>query len=178
MFSTPFYSDFGMNEGGTALSGKCNDMHFKSLNDTLFELKAMAAVEVALYDNSFITEVPMYHYMYLENNKLQEKATGRLFAFTKYVKMDDSYVNGCYMYNDKRISQLTPAMLKYMKNEIYADYHYQFKDTTWTKVFEERFYSEKKNASVDDSLTAIDKYNINWINQKLKMQSASKIAAR
>jgi len=60
-----------------------------------------------------------------------------------------------------------------MKNEIYADYRYQFKDKRWTDVFQS-FYNDdsgtelKPNVSVDDSLTAIDKYNINWINQKLK----------
>ncbi|MCO5948818.1 hypothetical protein [Mucilaginibacter flavidus] len=30
------------------------------------------------------------------------------------------------------------------------------------------------NVSVDDSLTVIDKYNINWINQRLKGSSAPK----
>ena len=64
-----------------------------------------------------------------------------------------------------------------MKNEIFADYAYQFKDKRWQYLFEDGInpvYNEHKsnnkpnNASVDDSLTVIDKYNINWINQKLK----------
>jgi hypothetical protein len=72
-------------------------------------------------------------------------------------------------------------MLRYIKNEIYADYRYQFKDKRWQDVFmDNRAYNsydkksdnsyEKKpnNINVDDSLTVIDKYNINWINQKLK----------
>jgi hypothetical protein len=34
------------------------------------------------------------------------------------------------------------------------------------------------NTSVDDSLTEIDKYNINWINQKLKAPESKKLASR
>jgi hypothetical protein len=68
-------------------------------------------------------------------------------------------------------------MLRYMKNEIFADYAYQFKDKRWISIFEngdnpaynEHVNNNKPyNVSVDDSLTVIDKYNINWINQKLK----------
>ena len=105
--------------------------------------------------------------------------------------MDDSYLNGCYnlevgtRYNSqkKTIDHLTPEILRYMKNEIYADYRYQFKDKRWTDVFQP-FYSDdsgtelKSNASVDDSLTTIDKYNINWINQKLKGTQEKSLASR
>ena len=73
------------------------------------------------------------------------------------------------------LDHVTPEMLRYMKNEIYADYAYQFKDKRWAEAFQEMNsysnYANKNkpdNISVDDSLTVIDKYNINWINQKLK----------
>ena len=75
----------------------------------------------------------------------------------------------------KTVDHLTPEMLRYIKNEIYADYRYEFKDKRWLEIFAEmpsyQNYGEKNkpdNESVDDSLTAIDKYNINWISQKLK----------
>jgi hypothetical protein len=71
---------------------------------------------------------------------------------------------------------VTPEMLRYMKNEIFADYRYQFKDKRWQDVFGEMdSYNNRSgqdnrpnNVNVDDSLTVIDKYNINWITQKLK----------
>jgi hypothetical protein len=73
-----------------------------------------------------------------------------------------------------------------MKNEIYADYGYQFKDKRWQEVFQNMpsyKYDENGNprpglASVNDSLTDIDKYNINWINQKLKGTKANSLAAK
>ena len=84
--------------------------------------------------------------------------------------------------NDKKqqktINLITPEMLRYMKNEIYADYAYQFKDKRWAAVFENMpSYSihvnqnKPNNIKVDEYLTDIDKYNINWINQKLKAQT-------
>ena len=74
------------------------------------------------------------------------------------------------------IDHVTPEMLRYMKNEIFADYKYKFKDKRWQAVFaglpetdkDGNAIEKKYNANVDDSLTVIDKYNINWISQKLK----------
>ncbi len=99
--------------------------------------------------------------------------------------MDDSYLNNCYQILigtgrfDKRkettIDHVTPEILRYMKNEIYADYKYDFKDKRWENVFidmpsynNDYDHPKPNNVTVDDSLTEIDKYNINWINQKLK----------
>ena len=80
------------------------------------------------------------------------------------------------MIDDKHVDKVSPEILQYMKNEIFASYHYKFKNEKWTKEFEYRF--EGKNTSVDDSLTAIDKYNINWISQRLKEQPGKVLAAK
>lgn len=74
----------------------------------------------------------------------------------------------------KTIDAINAEMLKFMKNEIYADYKYQFKDSRWKDIFYkfEHIYNggdEKPlNANVNDSLTEIDKYNINFLNEKIK----------
>jgi hypothetical protein len=73
-----------------------------------------------------------------------------------------------------------------MKNEIYADYGYQFKDKRWQMVFGDmpKYGTDADGntkpglATVDDSLTDIDKYNINWINQKLKDGKSNTLAAK
>ena len=177
-FSSDIPVDYSMSESGEA-PVKCDGYSFKAINDTLFELKTGASASIMLYDETYVQEMPMYHYLYLHNNKLQEKTTNRLFAFTKFVKMDDSYITGCYLYNDKVITGLTPAMLRYMKNEIYADYNYIFKDKKWAGIFGDGMPEYKaENASVEDRLTDIDRYNLNWINQRLGTQSTTKLAAR
>ncbi|MBS7565901.1 YARHG domain-containing protein [Mucilaginibacter sp. Bleaf8] len=180
IYSKDILADYG-DEGGLELSGKCREFAFKPLNDELLELKAMGATNAMLYDDNYIEEMPMYHYLYMQGGKLQEKETSRLFAFTKFVKMDDSYIQGCYRYKDKQLSEANTEMLRYMKNEIYADYHYKFKDAKWKQIFEISLGGyEAKNVSVEDSLTEIDRYNLNWINQKLKQQpaAAGKLASR
>lgn len=177
-FSSDIPVDYSMAESAEA-PVKCDGYSFKPVSDTLFELKAGASTNLTLYDDTYIQEMPIYHYMYVHNNKLQEKPTNRLFAFTKFVKMDESYITGCYLYNEKVITGLTPAMLRYMKNEIYADYNYIFKDKKWASIFGDGMVEYKaENANVDDHLTEIDRYNLNWINQHLGAQSATKLAAR
>jgi len=171
----------------------CDVNNVKAINDSLFEVKTGAMFWVDLYDTvKTIVGGPYYHYLVVKNNKLEELPDKRSFGFTKYVKMDDSYLNGCYnlqigtKYTNsqkKTIDHLTPEILRYMKNEIYADYRYQFKDKRWADVFQ-AFYSDesgtelKANLNVDDSLTTIDKYNINWINQKLKGTQEKSLASR
>jgi hypothetical protein len=189
VFTKDIGIDYTPGDGGSELKGLCYVNNIKVINDSLYEVKAGAALYIELYDSTKSVEGgPYYHYLAVKNNKLVELPDNRNFGFTKYVKMDDSYLNNCYnlligsgSFKDmqkKTINQITPEMLRYMKNEIFADYAYQFKDKRWVSIFEgggnpaynEHISSNNKpnNASVDDSLTVIDKYNINWINQKLK----------
>jgi hypothetical protein len=182
-------------DGGESLDGVCNINSIKAINDTLFEVKTGAVLWVDLYDSTkCIVGGPRFHYLSIKDNKLIELRGDRNFGFTKYVKMDDSYLNDCYnilvgsdQFDNRKkmnIDHLTPEILRYIKNEIYADYRYQFKDKRWNDIFvdmqsyDTQDPNKKNNVSVDDSLTDIDKYNINWINQKLKGNTDKKLAAR
>lgn len=157
-------------EGGPTFSGLCNENYLKQLNDTLFELKTTANYESELPGKGFLHEIPGYYYLHIVNGKIQTLPSERYFSFTQYVKMDDSYLNGCYVVDDKAVDHATLEMLQYAKNEIFAQYSYKFKNPMWTKIFTYRFGRDEdgKNVNVDDSLTIIDKYNINWLDQKIK----------
>ena len=185
IFSTAIGIDYTP-DGTQALNGACNVNSIKQINDSLFEVRGGASLYTPLYDSTrSLSGGPYYHYLVIKGDKLVELPNQRIFGFTKYVKMDDSYLQGCYNISIATgssqpskiltLAQVTPEMLKYMKNEIFAGYHYQFKDKRWKAVFDEMdSYNNvsgdpiKYHASVDDSLTIIDKYNINWIAQKLK----------
>jgi hypothetical protein len=165
---------------------ECTDDHIRPINDTLFEFKMSSVYNQTLHDDKVLANGPTYHYLYVKNGRLEELPNKRLFGFTKYIKMDDSYLKGCYFYDEKQLAHPNQEMLRYMKNEIYADYLYQFKDPKWAEVFIGRFSrydrQEQKvkpyNAVVDDSLTVIDKYNINFIDQKLKgIKAPAKVLA-
>ena len=187
--------DLSEEEGSSLLKGVWDINSIRTLNDSLFEVKTGVVFDFDLYDSTkFVTGGPNYSYFSIKNGKLSPFRSKRYFGFTKYVKMDDSYLRGCYEitissnnyknHQTKTIEAITPEMLRYMKNEIYADYRYQFKDKRWVSVFSgiESDYKDGKelplNPTVDDSLTEIDKYNINWISQKLKGgKTSSKVLA-
>lgn len=176
LYGADVTTDFSeMGEG--AVANKCNLNYVRQLNDSLYEVRTSGELNVWLYNDKYVDEGPGYHYLMLKNNKLKELPNNRRFGFTKYVRMTDSYLNTCYtwMEDSSRFNKATVDMLRYMKNEIYADYQYNFKDTTWRKIFESNmgnYYREKGNYhdNVEDSLTAIDKFNIAFINNKLKVQ--------
>lgn len=180
---------FGEGEGGGLLTGDCRENSLKAINDSLFEFKTTSTLDAEMLEkDSYIQEGPYYHYLQIKNGKLVAMESKRLFP-TQFIKLDDSYLQGCYtltngLYTDhvkqKTVSHLTNEMLQYMKNEIYGSYLYKFKNPRWEEIMGYRFGdSEKaKNVSVDDSLTAIDKYNINWINSKLNPQKPPVLAAQ
>ncbi|HJP64556.1 MAG TPA: YARHG domain-containing protein [Mucilaginibacter sp.] len=148
----------------------CNENNLRAINDTLFEFKTSGSIRRVYFNKkAILSEGPDYHYLHVRNGKLLGLPNDRIFGCTKYVKMDDSYLTGCFVIRGKSAGHITPEILRYMKNEIYASYKYKFKGADWNEAFEYMFhrYDAKLNDAVDDSLTAIDKYNINWINQKL-----------
>jgi hypothetical protein len=181
---------FGEGEGGGTLTSGCNENVLKAISDSLFEFKTTSNLNMQLFDeNDFIQEGPYYHYLQSKNGKLVALESKRLFP-TEHIKLDDSYLQGCYALVDytykgdetkfKTVDHLTNAMLQYMKNEIYASYLYKFKSARWNEIFKYKFDMEenKQNVTVEDSLTAIDKYNINWINSKLNPQKPTVLAAQ
>lgn len=179
-FSASAYQ--GEEEGDGLSSDLCNENTITSLGDSLYEFKTTSSFEQTMLNGSIVNEGPCYHYLKVINGKLKAERTDRMFSCTKFVKLDDSYLKGCYIIDNKAVDHVTPELLRYMKNEIYASYGYRFKNQKWADIFETRFYNYynsdgKTNVSVNDSLTAIDKYNINWIDQKLKQQQASALAA-
>jgi hypothetical protein len=181
-------SYFGDGEGGGKLSGSCNENYLRALNDSLFEFKTTSILGQALLDTSeYLDEGPHYHYLQIKDGKLVALKSARLFP-TQYVKLDDSYLQSCYVlthYNSdqqqsKTLDHVTPAILQLMKNEIYASYQYKFKNQRWNDVFTNRFdrYDKANLVNVDDSLTTIDKYNISFINSKLNGQKGNTLAAK
>ncbi len=164
-------SYYGNAEGGSPISGRCNENYLREINDTLFEYKTTSSLAQHLLDGEDLNEGPYFHYLHFVNGKLTALPCDRIFSCTKFVKLDDSYLQGCYVIGEKPVDHMTPEILSYMKNEIFASYGYKFKDDKWNEVFGGRFNRDTLKSNVDDSLTVIEKYNVSWINQKLKETS-------
>ncbi|TFF40384.1 YARHG domain-containing protein [Mucilaginibacter psychrotolerans] len=190
VFSFQGTNYFGGGEGGGTISGTCNENSLKAINDSLFEFKTTSIFSQELLDtNTYMNEAPYYYYLQIKGGKLVPLATARKFP-TQFVKLDDSYLRGCYMvtkYNSKSgksidatFDRLTPEILQVMKNEIYASYNYKFKNERWNDIFRYKFNQQDTvmHDNVDDSLTVVDKYNIEWINSKLKIKKAATLALR
>ncbi|MES2278437.1 MAG: WG repeat-containing protein [Bacteroidota bacterium] len=168
-------------EGGGALSGKCSEEYVRAISDSLYEFKATAEIDQTMINGQVISDAPYYHYLTIKDGKLVSMPENRMFACTQYVKMDDTYLSGCFIIDKKQTDKVNADILQYMKNEIYASYRYKFKNPKWASVFEYRYGGyddDKMHANVDDSLTVIDKYNINFITQKLKSMGEKKLAAK
>ncbi|MGN8067412.1 WG repeat-containing protein [Mucilaginibacter sp. 22184] len=180
----------GDGEGGGALSGPCNENTLRAINDSLFEFKTTSQLYQPLLDTTeTLDEGPYYHYLQIKDGKLVPafQKGDRIFP-TQYVKLDDSYLQNCYVLShytnnqstSRTVDHVTPAILQLMKNEIYASYQYKFKNQRWNDVFMNKFnrYEKGNLANVDDSLTVIDKYNISFINSKLNAQKGNTLAAK
>ena len=154
----------------------CNEFKSKAIADNLFEITSSNYINLEVNDK-YLNEIPSYHYLSITDGKMEELPNRRYFGFTKYIKMDDSYIKGCYTYDGNEIHTLPKAILTYLKMEIYADHNYRFPDEHWVKTFESYMADYKpENASVESELTDIDRYNIKWIDQKLNNLETKKLA--
>ncbi|WP_207536200.1 WG repeat-containing protein [Desertivirga arenae] len=155
----------------------CNNIfQTRALSDTLIEVKTSGSNYLGISGKD-LTEMPFYHYISLKTGKAEGLPSKRYFNFTEYVKLNDSYIKGCYVYGGKQLDKLPKDVLTFMKMEIYANYNYNFPDNKWNEVFNDIYGVYKpENSDVEQYLTEIDKYNIKWLDQRIKGQSSEKLA--
>jgi hypothetical protein len=115
------------------------------------------------------------YYKVTSEGKVELQATDRKYAFTKFVKIDESYLKTCRYENvpyDREtydvanvivVSGISPDELDVMRNEIFAEYGFIFKSPKWKGYFEKVPWYKPEFDNVDDKLTEIDKHNIKFI---------------
>lgn len=150
---------------------------YRFVNDSLIEIKVQS-----LLDESKQNYVIMPAYLYVSIDKggqLKRLKTDRLFSFTKYTVIDESYFYGCFIkmprdsdnivwpQNDRDNALLTDHLtiedLDIMRNEIFAEYGYKFKLEKWDKYFRSKGWYYPRFDNVDDKLTDIEKANLEVI---------------
>lgn len=133
----------------------------------------------------------MTQYSYYEispDGKIGELKTNRIFAFTKYVTINETYFAGCFSraideaidkgYNEDEhnmvmTQHLSIEDLDIMRNEIFAEYGYKFTTDKWKKYFSAKSWYKPLYDNVDDKLSPIDKANVQTIlNMKEKLKSS------
>jgi hypothetical protein len=109
-----------------------------------------------------------------KDGKISQLNSNRIFDFTKFTIIDESYFMGTFVImdkhensNDKENAAVTDCLdredLDLMRNEIYADYGYIFKTEKWKKYFESKNWYRPKYNDVDNFLSSIDKENLKTI---------------
>ena len=159
------------------------DFEFKRLGDTLMEFRKQD------WGNNWFQALERYEYVALKEGKLIPYSSNRIFAFTEYVRIDESYFKGCWRKNieDEEFDllmyeHLTPEDLDVMRNEIFASYGYKFKTEKWASFFAKYKWYEGKYDNVDDMLSPIEKDNVkfileykSWLEENLDIVNEEKI---
>lgn len=161
---------------------QCKDFYLKMLSDSLVEIKYSAWVVINASATDSLLEAPVYQYFKVKNEAMEPVNQGRIFACASLVKLDESYVQGCYTYSGKngksQTDYLKQAYYKYIINEIYASHNYIFKDKKISEAFEFSLPDYKpEHTNVENKLTEIEEYNIAWLKQKLAPKPASNVLA-
>ncbi|MFN0048057.1 MAG: YARHG domain-containing protein [Cytophagales bacterium] len=160
------------------------DFSYRFLNDTLLEVNGISGRWVSDYNNRFL---PYYYFTKYNYYKITPYKTvevlkiNRMFPFTKLLKLDSSYFSGKYtlaafyivgeQYFRLTLHHLDQEGLDIMRNEIYADYGYKFKNAKWAQYFAATTWYRPLFDNVDDKLSEIDQYNIKFIKDyQQKMQ--------
>ena len=160
---------------------RCGENRVRAINDSLFEYKTSVYTSQQLPGSKLEMEnAPSYQYLHIRKGDLVAEHGEGVFACTHFVKMDDSYLEGCFFISGKNYDRAPPAVITFIKNEIYASHRYRFKDERWNKVFWGWFGRSDDNlkTSVDDLLTPIEKYNLKWLDSKLQAAKGDVLASR
>jgi len=161
---------------GSNYGDYCFEPFYNFFGDTLVEV-----VKQVNWDFENHT-LPLYEFYKIENNgQIKQLTTTRSFAYTKFVKIDESYFKGCYYKNIPEDANyennimvyeyLTLEDLDLMRNEIFAEYGMKFKTDKWKMYFQKYDWYKPTYDNVDNRLTEIDKYNLKIIleiSEKLK----------
>jgi len=143
---------------------------YSFFGDTLIEVQQG---EISEYQYPFHTIYRYQYYRLMPDGKIIPLKTNRFFPFTKFVNIDKSYFEGCFskfipasedeMGQVEVIHHLSVNDLDVMRNEIFAEYGYKFKNEKWQNFFGQFDWYEPLYDNVDSLLTEKDKYNIKII---------------
>jgi len=157
---------------------KYSDFNWRVIGDTLLETK------YGIDSSEYI--VAWKYYQFNDKNELVELHSNRLYPFTHFTIMDSNYPKAHYYVEDdyddalsKEEYQMATQMgsytyyngfsgeeYDYMRNEIFASYGYKFKSKKWQKIFSEFDWYKPLFDNVDDSLTDIERENIQYLQKQ------------
>ena len=138
----------------------------------LFETRELKPSTYPPYD-----EMTLYSYYQIDSDgKITALSTYRLFGFTKFVRISEenfkgefkNYIGATSNSQGENVNlvianHLTLEDLDVMRNEIFAEYGYSFTSEKWQTYFDQQPWYIPQYENVDDRLTDIDRYNVQFI---------------
>lgn len=125
----------------TMPSGKIS---FNRIDSTLMEVRLSREGESNRYEGEMEDDqwdVPFYQYFRIENGSVTQLKSRRSYRFTEFVRIDSSYLEGSFHIWDEESGTVKTQdfpftqSLEWMRNEILADYGYDFADPETKKHF-------------------------------------------
>ncbi len=133
------------------------------------------------WGDQYLTGHPKYfsmttyrYYEVTEDGRYRILTNDRQFPFTKYIDLEERYFQDCYrllegFYDEDTGGQIVLSRhlsindLDVMRNEIFAEYGYQFKSKRWQDYFSGKQWYRAKFDNVDDMMSERDKKNVEFI---------------
>ncbi len=153
---------------------------FKRIDENLYQTSCLPNYEDGPSPTFKEVNIPAYSFFKFEDGKLERVANNRLFGFTKYVKMDSSYITGNFKIYDYTLPEnqrqgtstmLSRETLEYMRLEILANYGYLITNEVYLENYQMAGNSDDPNnypRTLDykthySRASEIDKYNLDFL---------------
>ena len=158
-----------------------NKSEYKFLRPDLLEI----IINDVHGDNKRYVFEKSYQYFKITDKNIEPLICNRYYTFTKYTTITPEYFKGCFVnyidYEERNdetgeniweTSHVSLDDLDLMRNEIFAEYGYIFKNEKWVNYFTKKTWYKPQFENVDDKLTPIDKANLDVILQiKTEMEA-------
>lgn len=153
----------------------CQEENIRFISDTLLEVQSTSEL-----GERYRWESEFSYYAILPSGRIELLQSDRHFDQSKFSFLDDRHFKGCFgksISSEERLllteeeqdfsvwktEHLSIEDLDIMRNEIFADYGYQFNSAKWQDYFGQFDWYQPRFDNVDDQLTERDKANIKTI---------------
>jgi hypothetical protein len=153
---------------------------FKRIDENLYQASYSGYYEEGPSPTFKEINLPSYSFFKFESGKLERVASNRLFGFTKYVKMDSSYITGNFKTYDFTLPEnqregtstmLSKETLEYMRIEILASYGYLITNEVYLENYQmagnlvdQKYYPKTLDYQTHYTRASeIDKYNLDFL---------------
>lgn len=158
---------------------------FHKIDSSLMELRIARASDDGYGEMDDDWDAPYFQYFSLDHATITKLESNRYYGFTKFVKIDSSYLEGTFYEWEEGANQPKEStfalnnILVSMRNEILAEYGYNFSDPEMKDDFINRDWYKPRYSRYEefyDSMTETDRYNLEFLEKIIGSLEKRKVA--